>query len=134
MLARRNILAPPRIEESPPPLLRASGKKQALECSTLPAAAPPNRPAPEVPSLNLSKVSNLHAEASLVPAVSVLTSHRALPPSAFIAMSSERTNVRFFMPKGMSKHFRSRHVELLVPSPPKHHPIFTSRQMRQGEK
>jgi hypothetical protein len=51
-----------------------------------------------------------------------------LPPSAFMTIVSDRPGVSFCMPKGMNRQFGSRHLKLVVPVLPKHHPIFTSRR------
>jgi hypothetical protein len=128
MLERRPTL-PPRVEEPAPP--KSSGKKQVVE-SFMPPTTVSYRHPLAVPSLDLSKVSNLNREGAQKFA---LATHRVLPSSMFLAISSDKPGVSFCMPKGMDKQFSSRHLKLPMPPPLKNHPIFTNRRpSRLGQK
>jgi hypothetical protein len=121
-IIERRPTVPPRVEESAPP--KSNGKKQAVE-SFMPLATVLSRhPSLAVPSLDLSKVSNISHESAQK---FVLATHRVLPSSVFITISSDKPGVSFCMPKGMNKQSNSRHVKLPVP-PQKNHPIFTNRR------
>jgi hypothetical protein len=138
IIERRALVQIPKVEDLPPQNLptsfeKSGGKKQAFEHHISPVAAPPPQPhLVTVPSLNLSKISSLNCEGGLQhagsPAVCLLSTRRALPPSAFMTIVSDRPGVSFCMPKGMNRQFSSRHLKLAVPVLPKHHPILTSRR------
>lgn len=132
----RRVIVPSRAEDaSNLSHVKLLDKKQAVEASMPPATAVPHHPTPPtVPPLKMSKLTALDREAaSQEPSIGLLTSRRALPPTAFISICSEKQNVSFCMPRGMNKQSRCRRVTLLMPPPPKHHPIFTSRRLLRAE-
>jgi hypothetical protein len=130
----RRVIIPSRAEEAPNlSHIKLIDKKQAVEACEPPAIGFPQHP-PAVPPLNMSKLTNLNREVTAQePSIGLLASHRAQPPTAFLSISSEKQNVSFCMPRGMHRQGQTRRVQLLMPSPPKHHPIFTSRRLLRTE-
>jgi hypothetical protein len=135
-ILERRVVVPSRVDDSPNlSQVKLLDKKQTVETCTSPATSLAYHP-PAVPPLNISKVFSLNREVAYQTlSLGLLASHRALPPTAFMTISSEKQNVSFCMPRGMNRHIKTRNVQLPVPTPPKHHPIFTSRQpIRRIEK
>jgi hypothetical protein len=128
---RRHSFVSLKSQEPPPlDLVPKAVEKHAVEnlASASPSSKQPHTPSSAVPPLDMSKLSSRNRENFHAPCVGLLQSHRVVCPSMFMSSSSDNVNVSFCLPRGMNKVFRSRHVQLLAPLPPQHHPIITSRQ------